>query len=94
VEMVLVSSLFGPGSRWAVRHAPNASIPSQVAYPPSRRTLGAAQMSSIVQGLGSWMLGQRVSERDSERVIVRAPKAVAARLGGLLRNSAECRLSS
>jgi hypothetical protein len=29
----------------------DASIPPQVAYPPGHRTLGAAQMSSIVQRL-------------------------------------------
>jgi GTP cyclohydrolase I len=69
-----------------------ASIPSHVAYLPGNRTLGAAQMSSIVQRLGSKMQGQRVSERDSERVIERVPRGVAARPCGLLRNSAECRL--
>lgn len=67
----------------------DASIPSQVAYPPGHRTLGAAQKSSIVLRQGSRMLGRRVSERDSERVIER----VGTRLGGLLRNSAECRFS-
>jgi hypothetical protein len=67
----------------------DASIPPQVAYPPGHRTLGAAQKSSIVLRQGSRMLGRRVSERDSERVIER----VGTRLGGLLRNSAECRFS-